>query len=599
MDFLADLSTSTPLIASPLRLYRDTMGYFRPIHEDSSDFVWQELLLDNISGIDDLKANDIEILFFNNGMEISLDEIGADPVFASPNVLLGTHALYIIMENIIRNCAKHAYNHSNHKRLRLTMEVRDSEDRKDLIEVRIYDNLKNALSTFEGVNGQRSLTQFLNDILSHSILDEEGSLRDVGWGTLEMKICAAYLRRIALDCLDALHTPPLLEAVSVDGNLGYCFYLNRPKEILIVDDGECLPQRQHLNRQLRSQGIKIVDRREYEQELATNIEHNYLILVRPDAPLLELTKRNLKALPIRILTTDENLVEFPCLPHGELKDHCQNASSNLSVRSQTIWNQMLPHPQESVVLLVRTEDQSSIRKWEIPGVSLASIRPSAILELEPRKGYVIYDRHGLIFEQHKSLLQDKIANRNVLYYERVQHKQPTSFMIDDASNKEAIKPEVVHELIETGLIKVVLLDERIQKISEEVTEHDTRLKDILQHMNIWIPEKSKVDLDNPSCERLTIWLEENLESATFLVVHLGILEKLFKSNVKAIGAKFVELEGRNQNLNIEVISGRGLPASIQELQTRFIQYSQVARYILEERSKYHLCKVLFAARRAR
>ncbi len=599
MDFLADLSTSTPTIASPLRFYRDIMGYFRPLHEDSSDFVWQELLLDYISGIEDLKANNIEMLFLNNGAEISLEETGADPVFASPNVLLGTHALYIILENIIRNCAKHAYHHKRHGKLRLTMDVYDSVLRKDLIEVCIYDNLGNAHSTIEGRNGARRLTQFLNDILSHSILDEDGSLRHAGWGTLEMKICAAYLRRIALDQLDAAHKPQLLRAVSVNGNLGYRFYLNRPNEILIVDGEDALSEKPLLNRRLKSQGIKIIDSREFDQELAANIEHNCLILAQPDRALVELVKREKKALPIRILSTDECLAEFPHLPLDQLKDQCQKTYSNLAVLSQQIWNQVLPMPHGSVSLLVRTEEQSAVAKWEVPGMSLASTNPRIISELDPRKSYVIYDRHGLIFEHDKSLLQEKIANRNVLYYEQVQHKQPTSFMIDDASNRESIKLEIVHELIETGLIKVVLLDERIQKISEEVTEHDTKLKEILQHMNIWMPAKANVDLDNPSCDRLTDWLEKNLESATFLVVHLGILEKLFKSNVKLIGAKFMELESMHHDLNIEVISGRGLPASIQEIQTRFIQYSQVARYILEERSKYHLCKVLFAARRSR
>jgi hypothetical protein len=119
-------------------------------------------------------------------------------------------------------------------------------------------------------------------------------------------------------------------------------------------------------------------------------------------------------------------------------------------------------------------------------------------------------------------------------------------------------------------------------------------------MNIRIPAKRHIDLDNPRlfCDRLGKWLEEKLDNAAFLVVHLGILEKIYKDNATAIGRKFEELDSRFPDLNIIVISGRGLPSTIRKLQARFIQYSQVARYVLEERSKYHLCKVLSAARRA-
>jgi hypothetical protein len=124
-------------------------------------------------------------------------------------------------------------------------------------------------------------------------------------------------------------------------------------------------------------------------------------------------------------------------------------------------------------------------------------------------------------------------------------------------------------------------------------------------MNISVPEKSKVNLNKPEFlpedeEKLNEFLEEKAKTHHTLVIHLGIIEKILK-NTKNDSDKDKKIEDWLKEYDAKfkfviVISGRGKPPSLPS-DTRFLHYSLIARYIYEERSKYHLCKVLRAARR--
>lgn len=216
------------------------------------------------------------------------------------------------------------------------------------------------------------------------------------------------------------------------------------------------------------------------------------------------------------------------------------------------------------------------------------------------KKYVILDRHGEIHRHDKENLEQKFANNEYIYYERVSHKQPTYFVINHARTNHHLDSGIIYKLIESGSSRIIVLDERVQKVADETVEYDTPLVEILHNMNILIPERTHIDLDNlgQSTRALTKWLIERLHSIDFLIIHLGILERIYAGNIKRMESRIRNIERKYPDLNIILISGRGVPSAIRTLRSRFIQYSQVARYILEERSKYHLCKVLFAARRS-
>ena len=98
MDYLADISFGTPLMQTNKYVYGELFKGFDKVR----------LLLEHISGLDNFK---FKIEFKRNGKEFEKDEKGNilnDLLVAIPNDILGTQAFYNILENIIRNTAKHS-----------------------------------------------------------------------------------------------------------------------------------------------------------------------------------------------------------------------------------------------------------------------------------------------------------------------------------------------------------------------------------------------------------------------------------------------------------------------------------------------------------
>ncbi|MBK7233557.1 MAG: hypothetical protein IPH93_15155 [Saprospiraceae bacterium] len=92
MDYLADISFGTPLMQTNKYAYADLFKELDKVR----------LLLEHISGLDDFK---FEIKFKKNGKDLNDKN---DLLVAIPNDILGAQAFYNILENIIRNSAKHS-----------------------------------------------------------------------------------------------------------------------------------------------------------------------------------------------------------------------------------------------------------------------------------------------------------------------------------------------------------------------------------------------------------------------------------------------------------------------------------------------------------
>jgi len=179
MDFIADISTTHPTYFAKLKLYGDIMAHFLPTYEDRNEFDWQELIVDNISGIESLDSCRINIVYLVNGKKINRNSKSLDPLVSFPNGLLGSHAIFIIIENFIRNSIKHAFNQKSGQNLELVFAINDNSQYKDLIEVIIHDKLRNA---------DANLIEMINLKINKTLLGVDGSLRSDAWGIAEMKI---------------------------------------------------------------------------------------------------------------------------------------------------------------------------------------------------------------------------------------------------------------------------------------------------------------------------------------------------------------------------------------------------------------------------
>jgi hypothetical protein len=235
MDYLADISFGTPLMQTNKYAYGELFTELDKVR----------LLLENISGLDNWK---FEIKFTKNGIPLNSDN--DDLLVAIPNDILGTQAFYNILENIIRNTAKHAQKKTvkNEEGKDITpktvftvnfidsVEVHNKKvvnycqckkadcgkaHRKEIenalnefIVVEVYDDIpvegnpkelsEKELNEYKRMMGDKKpdfkgyidyLVFSQNSKLNEDILSENSKLRSYSLGLVEMDASAAYLRK--------------------------------------------------------------------------------------------------------------------------------------------------------------------------------------------------------------------------------------------------------------------------------------------------------------------------------------------------------------------------------------------------------------------
>lgn len=213
---------------------------------------------------------------------------------AIPGGVIGQHAFFTIMENIIRNSAKHEWSGDSSKRtqknLEITIEYEDNLE-KDFVVFKIWDNVSDVFmntgiedinkadlaiellpddSTKQCMDSTKldvlPLHQRLNCYLSKSFVDQEtGKLLQENWGLAEMKISAGYLNKRSLvdigkDGSEVLfeikqkdeqresESIDLIRAIGIEDKskdkvvyrLGFEFAVPKPKELLIIGKGKGL-----------------------------------------------------------------------------------------------------------------------------------------------------------------------------------------------------------------------------------------------------------------------------------------------------------------------------------------------------------------------
>lgn len=274
MDFLADIATGEPAMEVTRLLVRDVLG----------ELDKNRILLNHISGVDNFKysiaVKDCRKFKLPNCTNLDCKSNGIDkdiPV-SLPNSIMGYHALFILIENVIRNTAKHQSGKSNSKPddnidKVFTLEIRDSGYDNTLYELLIYDNIEidGVINVDEQLYREHIKTDYSsaevkfktyldrlvfqqNRRINDSIINSSTNrLREGAWGLVEMDASAAYLRKLAPESIDDdIYNLQLedeeerldvtnkhlniIKAVKKGNHLAYRFHLMKPKELLVIDE---------------------------------------------------------------------------------------------------------------------------------------------------------------------------------------------------------------------------------------------------------------------------------------------------------------------------------------------------------------------------
>lgn len=675
MDFLADVTFGEPTIETTKMVFSEVMR----------DLDKNRILLENISGTSDFNYKFVIRNLTNcrnKKDEPCLEECNCcivnnktqkekDIAVSIPNDILGCHAFYLILENIIRNCAKHGIRKDD---IKIYIDFDDCKREDDYYKLHIYDN-----SEPEKLD---ELVEKQNKSLNRNIL-EGNKLRQGGWGLIEMEAAAAYLRKHPLEDINEddfevnvedsssiypvgkeaetqSGKPNFLKAVKVHNYYGYRLFLLKPKELLIVYDEkaeEIINQIAPKKGELRKNGIKFVKIDEFHDEaLKRGVIYSYPILIFAGTKehYKDKIKSNESSLPIRQLV---------CLTDAEYEN--SRFSFNLS---QENFSKVL---KQSDVFKILNEVWKAwiLRQFNYLGIKINNKTFFSVINAKSNAKEIALMNDGadfveLIKDNDPSVSFDSHAIENCekicsdiedvkSYAEPYNSKD--YFLIRKLITRYKDYPERLAEkdfqsllrLIECTGTTIHIIDERIQELAERTpykpergkqqtnnkTINEIQYIDLLYATHVIIPysgsnefkflrktqESEQFNLNakdfTPIRDKIIIYLRSIIKTtdshshtkakADFLLLHLGVVEKLISSDSDKTYDKekqikeFIQneiLEGKkNVDTKIIFISGRGKPHNLPE-DFLYLNFSIVAQYCIENRLKYYLNDVVHSAK---
>lgn len=142
-----------------------------------------------------------ETLAAKHKQELNSFPIVFDPQLEMPGIL-GKFAIYNILENLIRNAAKHnkeKFDKDSNLDLKIHIEIDRNEEDPNFYIIRIWDNVSDPYKIIKIESSDESkekvnLVEALNIYKNKEIIEPTGELRKENWGIGEIKICSTLLR---------------------------------------------------------------------------------------------------------------------------------------------------------------------------------------------------------------------------------------------------------------------------------------------------------------------------------------------------------------------------------------------------------------------
>jgi len=601
MDYLGDIALGTPL-----------MQFSKGAREIMEDFDKVRLLLENISGLSD----------FNYNIKLKPEPL-YDFNIAMPNELLGCQAFYNIIENVIRNTAKHGKpqgdnNNKNKKKpVQFTVEfIDDSESyyKDELYRVRVYDDIE---YTDDDIN---TLKDSQNEKINQSIVGIDYHLRSYSLGMAEMKASASYLRKIDLSLIDSHDLQPtLLEAFKYDMengkySLGYEFYLLKPKEVLYVKTE--LKNSDKLSDELIRAGFDLLSKSEFEKKLNEGVVFNHQFIVYDDPCIKRIIDKidYTTLLPLRCFEQEINVKNL------NSKDANKE---DIQIEIWSVWNKII-------------FANISFNEIEIIAGIPKSINQIAIADhlykdnIEDKSNDVVIwvnddnkCKTDLFLEALSSLAQSHLPYFSVLNqsyytpeYKHFAPNTPIKLYVDNFNKSfdENKSCDVIMkyralascQLLESSKTKVLVLDERIQEARENIF-CGVKYAKLYNLTKVIIPDE-KQDINLSAKEIDSAWFGDDIKNSSknintilcdftsydFLVIHYGILERITgndKIKIDSYLLKWAEI------CTVVVTSGRGVPSDLPDY-VRFVSLSNIESAFVQIRNKYYITSVLHSARKS-
>ena len=573
MDYISEISLCTPNTYTLRYIYSDIFKEFDNVR----------ILLKHISGVPNFKYT---FSLKYNGKE--LDENNDIPA-AFSNDQLGAQALYVIIENIIRNSSKHAQGTRDEVNV-FTIEFKDNVQFPDYYAVEI-DNGISEPNIDDLVRNQ-------NKLINTSILDKDNNLRNFGLGLLEMITSTAFLRQINIAQIDSYEyrfkdkdvirnqyrNLLLLKAIKKNGTLAYRFFIPKCKEIVLVGNWNITQKRQS---ELLNIGVQIVNEKDFAESMKDGKTYSHQFLIYKD---------NVSNVTRQMLSEDNDLRTL--LPIRKLKASSTEAAKiaeklNKNADRDIVrwlkefaWTHYYKDTSQAIIgTMVNTDKTNDCDQIVFINHATEQAYSDAIMSKS--------DNHELWVENLSSYTQSKLPRFNELSKLKKEGRKelPMTTYLKNIDNP------IRYELIEAYRTKVLVLDERIMDYLNNSYEGCIRCSELFKSTNVLVPPTSldPNSFDEDSIKTIEEFINSNSDKNTFVLIHYGILERIYNRNEKTITER-IEAWAK-QCLRLVITSGRGshsinLPTSV-----CFANLASVLNCFKENRCKYLINNLLYQSRR--
>ena len=615
VDYISDISFGAPMLHTSRRVYGDI---FLELDRVS-------LLMNHISGLEENFKYQIKItrtIFDDNGeVKEELSSIN-DLRVAVPNDVVGTHAFYNILENIIRNTAKHASSQDKSEQVTtFHIDFSDILTKENWVEnikeeapyyycVEIYDDIPiDAKAAEDLVNAQ-------NKRLNDPVFEGEHP-RSHSLGLVEMEASAAYLRKLDSSAIDdeqyhvinKLQNSELyekykdlyynqygqfnlLKAIMKPAGEGKCyfgyrFFMLRPQEVLIVGDGLIALHKPE-------EGVWVVEKDKFEHELNSGkvFNHEFVVYDGEDSEVKALVENNKTALSPRVLEYDA-------------AQWLKNNESSQTIIDQC-WNQW---------------NENNDARWKLRFFSFEfdeeRKETTAVykhhMEEEKSKGFFENDEKCKYAEALSSVALEKLPNFSKVKGNRGVKDYKIGKFVDGKTPPEHLP----RNLTKTDYIKnresvnnrVLVIDERIQDAALKYNygKGSCVLPYALYYDRMWVTvpkkEKDNINLAEKDFDKIKDaikkYITEELQNTPydFMLIHYGILERIFKNDNDDWKEDMnVFLSGLPSRTRIVITSGRGVPGGLPK-NVGFVSLSSVTSALIDYKSKYLINGLMYAARK--
>jgi hypothetical protein len=389
-------------------------------------------------------------------------------------------AFYSILENVIRNSAKHNKEACQQNGLKIFIDLDDFDD--DFYCISIYDNVSQL--TADILYNEDELQPGIYQRMRQGLIDSSGQIRKENWGYADMRI-NAFLFTHSADQLNDQLLRGSLELIiknaagkfqTVDGpidirgkiNFGYRFKVCKPKKILWVGT---FPGDEAAAKQLQRTGTDFIADLKTLGRLRIKGISAYKFSVINGLPVDEILFHK-AFLPARLLVLDESIAKsihfVACSPMDLFPDISDGTDSDsLLIKCYENW---LVSRDGEINLFFHFENIQQLRIWNKDSSKGLLCQTTLSLVDHPLDANVlniIYDHHGKAFGKSRSIsCFSGFENLDFYFKHALVQLEKGSFdqhIIFNPPSEKQQQRLLALEIMDAALTNVFILDERIVK----------------------------------------------------------------------------------------------------------------------------------------